>query len=232
MLGHSDSESAVSSRGVRAIRHRKLGRVSFDEALKLQECAIARFRSTGEGLPVVFSMEHDPVITCGRTTNPSNLLLTDEEYRARGIELRRIDRGGDVTYHGPGQVVVYPIIALRDHGLRAGEYVKLLEEAMIRTCADWGVEGFRRAGFPGCWTDVGKIGAVGTAIKAGGITKHGFAFNVKPDLDHFKLIVPCGITDIKTATLSALADGTVRQDDVQRQLVLHFSNLLGVKLSE
>ncbi len=205
---------------------KKLGRISFDDALAIQEELIEAYRRTGDGLPVIFSLEHDPVITCGRSTQDSNLLLTGDEYEKEGIAVRRIDRGGDVTYHGPGQVVVYPIIALRSHGLRAGEYVHLLEEAMILTCADYGIDAFRRAGFPGCWTEHGKIGAVGTAIKAGGITKHGLSFNVSTSLDHFKLIVPCGITDFPVVRLVDLVENEPDFEIAENILVQHVIDLL------
>ncbi len=212
-------------------RHQRLGRISFDAALKLQQEAIDRYRETGEGLPIIFSLEHEPVITCGRSTDRDNLLLSEEEYRERGIDLRTIDRGGDVTYHGPGQVVVYPILDLRRLGLRAGEYVSMLEEAMIRTCADYGVRAFRRKRYPGCWTEKGKIGAIGAAIKSGGITKHGLAFNVHTDLHMFRLIVPCGITDANVVRLADLNDKDVRPEDVEMLLVGHLAQLLGLQPS-
>ena len=212
-----------------SIRHRPLGRISFDDALSLQERAIDDFRATGPGLPVVFSLEHSHVITCGRSTDMSNLLLSPDEYEKRGIDLRYIDRGGDVTYHGPGQVVLYPIILLREHNLRAGEYVRILEETMMRTCMDWGVRAHRRDGYPGCWTGEGKIGAVGTAVKSGGITKHGLSFNVSTDLDYFKLIVPCGIVGHKIVRLADLLDRPPSLRDVEMRLVGHFADLLGLK---
>ena len=199
----------------------KLGRISFDDALRIQEDAIVRYRRTGDGLPVVYSLEHDPVITCGRSTHDSNLLLSEAEYEKLGIQVRKIDRGGDVTYHGPGQVVVYPVVALRSHNLRVGEYVRLLEESMIRTCADYGIKAFRRTGFPGCWTDNGKIGAVGTAVKSGGITKHGLSFNVSTNLDHFKLIVPCGIADFPVVRLADLLETAPDVEAVAENIVSH-----------
>jgi len=211
-------------------RHLRLGRISFDDALRLQEEAIVNFRATGEGLPVIFSLEHEPVITCGRSTDPANLLLSPDQYQKRGIDLRHIDRGGDVTYHGPGQVVVYPILHLRRHGLRAGDFVRILEESMIRTCADWDVQAHRKPGYPGCWTQAGKIGAVGTAIKAGGITKHGLSFNVHTDLENFRLIVPCGIAGHSVVNLADLADRSVGQDEVETRLVGHLADLLGLVL--
>ena len=221
-----DSQSKCESR---VLKIRLLGRISFDNALLIQEKAISEFKSTGKGLPLILSLEHDPVITCGRSTNPANLLLSEKEYSERGIEVRKIDRGGDVTYHGPGQVVIYPILALRDHGLRVTEYVELLEEAMIFTCGDFGIDAFRREGMRGCWTEGGKIGAVGTAVKAGGITKHGLAFNVNPDLEHFGLIVPCGIKNYPVTRLVDLTNEALSLSGVENKLLMHLSGLLGLK---
>jgi lipoate-protein ligase B len=211
-------------------RRVKLGRISFDDALRLQDETIDIYRRTGYGLPVIYSLEHDPVITCGRSANPANLLLSEDEYRARGIEVRWTDRGGDVTYHGPGQVLLYPIVDLREAKIRAGDWVRILEEAMIETCADFDVQAFRRDRMRGCWTAKGKIGAVGTAVKSGGITKHGIAFNVRPALDHFSLIVPCGISTSHStvARLVDLTDDDIDQDVVEDLLVEHLQDFLDI----
>lgn len=212
--------------------HRRLGRISFDDALSMQERAIDEFRATGESLPLILSLEHDHVITCGRSTNRENLLFAEDEYRNRGIDLSYTDRGGDVTYHGPGQIVIYPILSLRSLNLRAGEYIRGLEECMIRTCSDWGVDAFRRDRYPGCWTEAGKIGAVGASIKSGGITKHGLSFNVSTDLSFFDLIVPCGITKHRMVRLTDLTDGPVDIEDVEMRLVEHLIDILGLRESD
>jgi len=222
--GTESINSGPAKQAVSFILHHDLGQISFDGALELQERAIEEYREKSTGLPVIFSLEHNPVITCGRSTETSNLLLTEDGYREHGIDVRVIDRGGDVTYHGPGQAVIYPIIALRQHKLRAGEYVALLEEAMIRTCSDYGVNAYRRVGFPGCWTDRGKIGAIGTAVKAGGITKHGLAFNVSTNLDHFNLIVPCGIMDKPVVRLNDLTDSPAETPEVAEKIVNYIAD--------
>lgn len=209
--------------------HRRLGRISFDDALAIQEHTIDRFRESGTGLPLILSLEHEPVVTCGRSTNTSNLLLSWEEYQKRGIDVRFIDRGGDVTYHGPGQVVVYPLLSLRSLNLRAGEYIRCLEECMMRTCTDWGVKAFRHQRYPGCWTEAGKIGAVGASIKSGGITKHGLSFNVSTDLSYFDHIVPCGITKHKMVRLADLTDEKVDMGDVELRLVANLVDILGLE---
>ena len=210
--------------------HKKLGRIAFDDALRLQEKAIDDYRRTGSGLPVIFSLEHEPVITCGRSTSNENLLLSMKEYEERGIQVRHIDRGGDVTFHGPGQVVIYPIINLRALKIRAGEYIRVLENSMIRACGEYGVRAFRKDRYPGCWTDKGKIGAVGASVKAGGITKHGLAFNVDVDLDYFKLIVPCGIRDFPVTRLCDLLNIQVSFSDIETILVNNIASLLGLDL--
>jgi lipoyl(octanoyl) transferase len=207
-------------------RHIKLGRISFDDALVLQERAISEYQSSVKGLPIIYSLEHEPVITCGHSSHDSNLLLSESEYLKRGIAVRRIDRGGDVTYHGPGQVVVYPIFNIREYNLRPGEYVRLLEDSMISTCSDYGVEAFRKPGYVGCWTSHGKIGAVGTSIKRGGITKHGIAFNVNTDLDNFSLIVPCGISKFPVTRLADLVDNPPILADVEDRLVKNIISML------
>jgi len=211
-------------------KHLRLGQISFDDALSLQEEAIFRFRESGDGLPVIFSLEHKPVITCGRSTELSNLLLSSDEYKKRGVDVRTIDRGGDVTFHGPGQVVVYPIISLRKHNLRPGEYIRILEEAMIRTCAKFGVEAYRKERFPGCWTDKGKVGAIGTAVKSGGITKHGLALNVDTDLDYCDMIIPCGISDKDVVRLSDLTNAEINCEIVELEVVKNIAELLKIDL--
>lgn len=211
------------------IRHIQLGRISFDDALALQEEAIEKYRKERAGLPVIFSLEHDPVITLGRSWKESNLLVSREKLERMGIDVREIDRGGDVTWHGPGQVVIYPIIALREHGIRATEWVEILEEAMILTCREYGVDAFRRDRLRGCFTQKGKIGAVGTGVKAGGITKHGLSFNVSPDTGYTKLIIPCGITDHAVTRLIDLTSKPILFNEIEYSLVYRIAELLHLK---
>ncbi|MGB6194522.1 MAG: lipoyl(octanoyl) transferase LipB, partial [Terracidiphilus sp.] len=154
---------------------------------------------------VLLLLEHPPVLTLGRNAHRANVLASDQTLAARGVTLHEINRGGDVTYHGPGQLVGYPIFDLRSlhnaTGRRLGpvEFVRMMEEALIRLCGVYGVQAARVAGLTGVWCGVGsgaerKIGAIGIHV-ARGITSHGFAFNVRTDLRDFQLINPCGITD-------------------------------------
>src|SRR5690606_27724096 len=132
-----------------------------------------------------------------------NFLLPEDEIKRRGVEIHRTGRGGDVTFHGPGQLVSYPIIRLRDFGLGARAYVRALEETIIRTLADYGIEGGRRDGYPGVWTAGRKIASIGVAVR-GGVTMHGSALNVNTDLSYFSLIVPCGITDVTVTSMNEI----------------------------
>jgi lipoyl(octanoyl) transferase len=202
------------------IQYLYLRRVSYDEGLRLQE-EIAALRLAGRVANVLLLLEHPPVLTLGRNAHRSNVLATDEMLARRGVTLHEINRGGDVTYHGPGQLVGYPIFDLRslhnDSGGRLGpvDFVRRMEEALIRLCGVYGVRAGRIAGLTGVWCPAGgslldegsghadskKIAAIGIHV-ARGITSHGFAFNVTTDLCDFELIVPCGIADHGVTSLA------------------------------
>jgi len=190
----------------------QLGRVSYADGLAIQKQVIDA-RKQGEIGDTLLLLEHPPVITLGRNAHRSNIVASDEFLAARGVELHEINRGGDVTYHGPGQLVGYPIFDLRGEWpgkkgphLGAVDYVRMLEEALIRTCADFGVMTQRVCGRTGVWTHAGgsiaekKIAAIGVHVSQG-VTSHGFALNVTADLREFDWIVPCGITDKKVTSL-------------------------------
>jgi lipoyl(octanoyl) transferase len=194
-----------------------LGRVPFAQGLAIQQQVIAARKQNLIG-DTLLLLEHPPVLTLGRNAHRSNVLASDEFLQQRGIELHEINRGGDVTYHGPGQLVGYPIIDLRGDlpgkkGPHLGpvDYVRLLEEALIRTCGDFGVMTQRICKLTGVWTIAGgsipekKIAAIGVHVSQG-ITSHGFALNVTTDLRDFEWIVPCGITDRPVTSLELEAD--------------------------
>lgn len=175
-----------------------LGRIDYSTALDLQR-SLVDLRKQGRISDTLLLLEHNPVITLGRNTNKQNLIAPPALLEQKGVELYESDRGGDVTFHGPGQVVGYPIFDLRGFSPRMGavEYVRNLEEVLIRSCGDLGIPSQRIAGLTGVWTqgpDPRKIAAIGVHISRG-VTSHGFALNVSTDLDYFKLIVPCGIAD-------------------------------------
>jgi lipoyl(octanoyl) transferase len=189
-----------------------LGRIDYTAALELQQKLVEARHAQRIGNTLLL-LEHPPVLTLGRNSSRANILASDELLASRGIQLHDINRGGDVTYHGPGQLVGYPIFDLRSFTPRLGavEYVRLLEEALIRACADFGIPAQRIAGRTGVWTIPGgaipekKIAAIGVHI-ARGITSHGFALNVTTDLRDFDLIVPCGITDRTITSLDLEID--------------------------
>jgi lipoyl(octanoyl) transferase len=203
------------------IQYLYLGRTGYDQALALQaEFVELRYQSRIDN--TLLLLEHPPVLTLGRNADRSNVLASDELLASRAIALHAINRGGDVTYHGPGQLVGYPIFDLRS--LRSGsggrmgpvDFVRQMEEALIRLCAVYGVRAGRIAGLTGVWCGLphpeppseglppagagGKIGAIGIHVSRG-ITSHGFAFNVTTDLNNFRLINPCGITDRPVTSL-------------------------------
>lgn len=173
-----------------------LGRAGYREAWDLQKQLVDR-RVAGEIGDRLLLLEHDPVLTLGRQADERHVLASPRELRRRGIEVIRVERGGEVTYHGPGQLVGYPILRLGDRGILLRPLVAALEAAMIETCASLGVEATRRDGHPGCWIDGGpnrpwrKIGALGLRIERG-VSYHGIALNVDADLRDFDLIDPCG----------------------------------------
>jgi len=177
-----------------------LGRVAYATALDLQR-TLQEMRKAGRIENTLLLLEHPPVITLGRNARLANVVAPPEFLAQRGVELFEIDRGGDVTFHGPGQLVAYPIVDLRSFEPRVGavEYVRRLEEVLIRTCGDYGIGTQRIKGLTGVWTYAlpkkpeAKIAAIGVHISRG-VTTHGFALNVATDLDFFSLIVPCGLT--------------------------------------
>ena len=207
------------------IQYLYLGRITYDEGLRLQ-AELVNLRLQGRVENVLLLLEHPPVLTLGRNANRSNILASDELLASRGVTLHEINRGGDVTYHGPGQLVGYPIFDLRslrnpNSGNRLGpvDFVRLIEEALIRVCGVYGVPAERICGLTGVWCPPAgsspetcasmskdqprgerKIGAIGIHVSRG-ITSHGFAFNVTTDLRDFTLINPCGITDRPVTSL-------------------------------
>jgi lipoyl(octanoyl) transferase len=198
-----------------------LGRVRYADGLRLQEELVAA-RQAGRVPDTLLLLEHDPVFTLGRNARRENVLFPAEELRARGFDVFETGRGGDVTYHGPGQVVGYPILDLSPDRRDVHRYVRDLEQVMIGACADYGIEARRIAGLTGCWVGDAKIGAIGVRI-ARWVTSHGFAFNVASDLQAFSLIVPCGIRDRGVASLQALLGRAVALDEVMDRLTARFA---------
>ena len=168
-------------------------------------------------------LQHPPVVTLGgkRDGGRVNIVATDAQLAALGIDVHETGRGGDVTYHGPGQIVGYPIVDLRPDRCDVHRYVRDIEEVMTRVCADYGVSAQRIAGLTGTWVGAEKIGAIGIRISRW-ITSHGFAFNVTTNLDHFRLIVPCGIGDRGVTSLARLTGRAMPIGEVEESLIRRF----------
>ena len=200
---------------------RRLGRVGYARGLELQQRLVAE-RQAGRIPDQLLLLEHDPVFTLGRNARAENVLWPAELLCARGFEVFETGRGGDVTYHGPGQLVGYPILELGPGRRDVHRYVRDLEEVMIRTCADHGLAATRVPGLTGAWLGDEKIGAIGVRI-ARWVTSHGFALNVGTDLSAFELIVPCGIRNRGVTSLERALGRTLSLDDVMDRLAAHFA---------
>ncbi len=217
------------------------GRMDYAAALTLQQRLVALRKQQRIG-DVLLLLEHPPVLTLGRNTQRGNILASDEELERRGITLHEANRGGDVTYHGPGQLIGYPILDLRGEfpakrgpHLGAVEYVRLLEEVLIRACGEYGVLTSRIAGRTGVWTLPGgsiaekKIAAIGVHISQA-VTSHGFAWNLTADLRDFSLIVPCGIADRAVTSLELELDESRAMptpEEARHTVARHFGRIFG-----
>ena len=212
---------------MRPIEIRRLGLVPYQEALPLQRSLVEQRRA--DAIPdVLLLLQHPAVITLGVKGDGgrSNVVAAPGKLAELGIELAETGRGGDVTYHGPGQVVGYPILDLRPDRCDVHLYVRDLEEVMIRVCADFGLRAGRIAGLTGTWIGDEKIGAIGIRISRW-ITSHGFAFNVATNLDHFGFIVPCGIADRGVTSLERASGRHVSIAEAEDALVRHFCGVFG-----
>ena len=221
------------------IQARWLGRIDYREALALQKRLVDE-RASSRIADQLLLLEHPPVLTLGRYSDPAHILASPLELRARGMEVIRVERGGEVTYHGPGQLVAYPIVALARRGLLVRPFVRALEAALVATCAEHGVAAERRDGHPGCWCDAAgqdprKIGAVGLRVERG-VTYHGIALNVTVDLADFNLIDACGMPGVASTSIAAERDDPVAPpstESVRRAADIFaraFANALAVPL--
>lgn len=199
----------------RVIDVRRLGVVSYADGLELQKQLVEQ-RRRGEIPDQLLLLEHPPVITLGvkSRNDRSHVIATEETLEAEGVEVFETGRGGDVTYHGPGQLVGYPILDLKPDRCDVHKYVRDLEEVMIRTAAAFGVTAGRIPGLTGAWVGQEKLAAIGVRI-ARWVTSHGFAFNVNTSLQHFDFIVPCGITDRGVTSLERLLGRPVPMAEVE-----------------
>jgi lipoyl(octanoyl) transferase len=211
-----------------------LGLMGYAEAWALQKRIVAA-RKAGATEDVLLLCEHPHVITQGRNGNRENLLVSDHILRQKGVEFHATDRGGDITYHGPGQIVGYPILNLAAIRRDVGWYVRALEEAMLRATSEFGIAAARVPGKTGIWVQRGateeKLAAIGVHLSRW-VTSHGFAYNVSTDLRYFDLIVPCGIADRKPTSLEKLLGRSVKREEVAPRIANHLSEVFGLNLRE
>jgi len=209
----------------RNIEIRRLGVMPYAEALALQRALVDERRAGVIGDQLLF-VEHPHVLTLGVRGDGGrgHILATPEALAARGVDVHETGRGGDVTYHGPGQIVGYPIVDLNPDRRDVHRYVRDLEEVLIRTAADYAVHAERVEGLTGVWVGREKLAAIGVRI-ARWITSHGFAFNVTTDMEYFDLIVPCGIADRGVTSLSRLLGRDVSRADVEDRIAAHFQRV-------
>lgn len=188
--------------------------------------ALVEERRAGRVPDLLLLLQHPPVITVGVRGDGgrSHIIATAEQLAQSGIDVHETGRGGDVTYHGPGQIVGYPILDLKPDRCDVHRYVRDVEEVMIRVCADYGVPAGRIKGLTGTWVGAEKIGAIGIRISRW-ITSHGFAFNVTTNLDHFGLIVPCGIADHGVTSLARATGRKVSPGEVEESFIRHFAEV-------
>ncbi len=206
----------------------QLGRIGYREAYYLQEQLLQQRASRCIG-DTLLILEHPPTITIGKSGKPQNILVSQEQLQNSGISIVSTDRGGDVTYHGPGQLIGYPIIDLRGRGRYIRQYVHDIEEVIIRTLSDFGIKGDRNESHPGVWVGNEQIAAIGLRIKMG-VSMHGFALNVNTDLEKFSLINPCGCSGIKATSCSRLLSREVSMAEVTTVLLAHFSEVFNFQM--
>jgi lipoyl(octanoyl) transferase len=211
--------------GSRPVEVRRLGVISYGDGLELQKSLVEQ-RRAGSVPDQLLLLEHPPVITLGvKTRNGrSNIIASPDLLQQQGVEVFETGRGGDVTYHGPGQLVGYPIIDLKPDRCDVHRYVRDIEEVMIRTAAHFGVSAHRVPGLTGAWVGDAKLAAIGVRI-ARWITSHGFAFNVNTTLTHFDFIVPCGITGKGVTSLEKLLGRTVAMAEVEEAILNAFCHV-------
>ncbi len=201
-----------------------LGRMGYGEAWKLQLEHANRLKR-GEGDDRLLFVEHPHVVTMGRNAHEENILASPERLAQLGIELHETDRGGDVTYHGPGQLVGYPLLDLKHWKRDVGAYMRALEEVLIRLLADYGLSGDREKGATGVWVDGAKVAAMGVHLSRW-VASHGFALNVTTDLGYFNHIIPCGLTRPVTSLERLLGEAPPR-DEIRARLIGHFGTVFG-----
>jgi lipoyl(octanoyl) transferase len=206
----------------RPLEVRKVGTIGYQAGLDLQT-ELIHARRDGEIPDTLVLLQHPHVLTLGSSFHEENILASPEELAERGIEVHRTGRGGDVTYHGPGQIVGYAILDLKPDRCDLHRYLRDLEEVIIQTVEELGLHGERVEGMTGVWVEGVKVAAIGVRVSSGWITSHGFALNVSPDLSYFGTIIPCGISDHGVGSLSELLGRPVEISLVEELIAKHFA---------
>ena len=202
----------------------EIERISYEEAFELQRRLVAA-RLQNQIKDTFILLEHDPVFTANRDETFQNILAPSDQLAQEGIEVCRTDRGGDVTYHGPGQIVGYSIMDLKEQGRDLHQYIRNIEQVLIDTLAEYGISASRDPKHPGVWVKNEKIAAIGIAVKNGWITMHGFALNADPNMDHFRMIVPCGITDKGVTSMTAQLGRSVDRRALHEHLIHNYGKV-------
>jgi lipoyl(octanoyl) transferase len=215
----------------RTLDVRRLGLIAYADALALQAELVAA-RRAGEIPDTLLLLEHPHVITLGSGSHEENVLVSAEERAERGIELFETGRGGDVTYHGPGQLVGYPVLDLKPYRQDLHRYLRDLEEMLIGVLGEFGLRGSRKEGLTGVWVDDRKLAAIGVRVSSGWITSHGFALNVNTDLSFFGAIVPCGIRDHGVGSISEEAGRTVTMREAEDAALRQMKRVFGHALPD
>jgi lipoyl(octanoyl) transferase len=211
----------------RRLNYCNLDFIDYKEAWDLQK-DVLNLRSDEKINDVLFLLEHPHTYTLGKVADKNNLISSKEYLENNKISVYEIDRGGDITYHGPGQIVGYPIIDLKSWEMDTHKYLRALEEVIIQTCAEYGVQGTRNPKYTGVWIGDRKIAAIGIKVSRW-ITMHGFAFNINTDLDLFNGIIPCGISDKEVTSLSKEINKDISISEVKEKLVNNFKNAFKYK---
>lgn len=217
---------STSYLNVGSLQVRRLGSVGYDEGLELQADLVGQ-RREGEIPDTLLLLQHPHVVTLGSSSHEEHLLLTPEQMAERGIELRSTGRGGDVTYHGPGQLVGYPILDLKPDRCDLHQYLRDLEQMLIDVVGEFGIDAGRKEGLTGIWAGNRKLAAIGVRVSSGWITSHGFALNVATDLTYFKSIVPCGIREYEVGSIATEIGKDLAMPVVEAAVVHHFTRHFG-----
>ena len=224
----SASEGAAAQTAAREAGWLDLGTEAYGPAYDLQ-LRLHALRVAGAIPDVVVALEHQACITFGRAADRANIVAGEEQLRAAGVTVHPTARGGDVTYHGPGQLILYPIVDLNGYGKDVHAHARRLEQVLIDTLATFGVQAARKKEYPGVWTEAGKIGAIGIRVSRW-VTLHGVSLNVSPDMSHFSLIVPCGIKEHGVVSLSQMLGRPVDVATVKQRARTSFEEVFRVRL--